>query len=93
MGFYKNDKFYTTEFLNKLRYINTIKKNADLNKIETIVELGAGIGLLASCFLKLKKNIKYIIIDIPPTILLSEYYLRNLGYKVFGHKELKKTKI
>ncbi len=92
LGIYKNDKFYTTEFLNKLRYINTIKKNTDLNKIETVVELGAGIGLLASCFLKLKKNIKYIIIDIPPTILFSEYYLRNLGYKVFGHKELKENK-
>ena len=54
-----------------------------------MIELGAGIGLLASCFLKLKKNIKYLIVDIPPTLFFSEYYLRNLGFKVFGYKDLK----
>ena len=64
-------------------------KNTDFDKIESVIELGAGIGLLASCFLKLKKKIKYLIIDIPPTLFFSEYYLRNLGFKVFGYKDLK----
>jgi putative sugar O-methyltransferase len=92
IGFYKNDKFYTSQFLNDLKYINIIKKNTDFNKINSVVELGAGIGMLASCFLKLNKNIKYLIIDIPPVLFFSEYYLKNLGFKVFGYKDIKKGK-
>jgi len=89
IGFYKNNKFYTSSFLRKLIEISFIKKNTDFDKIESVIELGAGFGLLASCFLKLKKNIKYLIVDIPPTLFFSEYYLRNLGFKVFGYKDLK----
>ena len=92
IGFYKNNKFYTSSFLRSLKKISFIKKNTDFDKIKSVIELGAGIGLLASCFLKLKKNIKYLIIDIPPTLFFSEYYLRNLGFKVFGYKDLKTEK-
>ena len=92
IGFYKNDKFYTNQFLRQLTHIHFIKKNTDFDKIESIMELGGGIGLLASCFLKLKKNVKYLLIDIAPTIFFSEYYLRNLGFKVCGYKELKNMK-
>ena len=82
-----NNKIYTNNFLNQLMFIYQIKKNTDFNSINYIMELGAGIGLLASAFLKLKK-VKYLIIDIPPTIFFSEYYLKNLGYKVFGYEDL-----
>lgn len=91
IGFYKNEKFYTSLFLKYLIEVNRIKRNTNFASIETIVELGAGIGLLASCFLKLKKNLKYLIVDIPPTLFFSEYYLKNLGFKVFGYEELKKN--
>ena len=89
IGIYKNDKFYTSLFLQNLKSISFIKKNTDFDKIQKVIELGAGIGSLASIFLKLKKNVKYLIIDIPPTLFFSEYYLRNLGFKVFGYKDLK----
>ena len=56
IGFYKNNKFYTTSFLRRLIKISFIKKNTDFDKIKSGIELGAGRGLLASCFLKLKKN-------------------------------------
>lgn len=91
MGFYKNEKFYTSLFLNNLIEVHQIKKNTNFKLIENIVELGAGIGLLASCLLKLQKNLKYLIIDIPPMLFFSEYYLKNLGFKVFGYEELKKN--
>ena len=81
------NKTYTNNFLNQLLYIHDIKRNTDFNSINSVVELGAGIGLLASAMLKLKKNLKYLIIDIPPTLFFSEYYLRNIGFKVFGYKE------
>ena len=92
IGFYKNNKFYTSEFLNQLKHINFVKKNTEFNNISSVTELGAGIGLLASCFLKLKKNIKYLIIDVPPTSFFSEYYLKNLGFKVFGYQQVKDEK-
>lgn len=88
-GFTVGDKFYTSEFLRKLLQINFIKSNSKFEEINSIIELGAGIGLLASCFLKLKKNLKYIVVDIAPTIFFSEYYLKNLGFKVFGYNEFK----
>ena len=49
-----NNKIYTNNFLNQLLFIHQIKKNTDFNSINYIMELGAGIGLLASAFLKLK---------------------------------------
>lgn len=92
IGFYKNDKFYTTKFLEELIHIHFIKKNINIYKIKVVAELGAGIGLLASSFLKLNKNLKYLIIDIPPVLFFSEYYLKNLGFKVFGYSDIKRVK-
>jgi len=52
IGFYKDNKFYTNAFLEELGHVHYIKKNTDFDKIESIIELGAGIGLLASCLIK-----------------------------------------
>ena len=88
LGYFRNNKFYTYHFLTTLLEINFIKKNSDFGNINNVVELGAGIGLLASAFLKLKKNIKYFIVDIPPALYISEYFLKSLNYKVFGYNDL-----
>ena len=81
-------KIYTNAFLNSLNTIYYIKKYTKFESIKHIIELGAGIGLLASAFLKLNKKTKYLIVDIPPTIFFSQYYLKNIGYKVFGYEEI-----
>ncbi len=88
IGFYKKNKFYTSAFLKTLLHINFIKKNTNFEKINSVIELGAGIGLLASAFIQLKKNLKYIVIDIPPALYISEYYLKSLNYKTFGYENL-----
>ena len=85
-------KIYTLKILREMERLGYIKKNLKFDKINTILEIGAGIGLLASSFFKLKKNIKYLIIDIPPTICFAEYYLSNLSLKVFGYQDLIKIK-
>ena len=82
------EKIYTNTFLDCLVEIYYIKKNTDFNSINTIVEIGAGFGILASAFLKLNNKIKYLIVDISPAIFFSQYYLSNLGYKVFGYDEI-----
>ena len=91
-GFYRNKKFYTTKFLEEILHIHFIKKNCDIESINSITELGPGYGLMASGLLKLNKNLKYLIIDIPPILFFSEYYLKNLGFKVFGYREMKESK-
>ena len=89
---YINDNVCTHQFFESLFKIDYIKKNTEFSKIKTVLELGAGIGLLASAFLKQNSNIKYLIIDIPPTIFFSEFYLRGLGYKVFGYEDFQNQK-
>ena len=90
IGFIRDKKFYTNIFLNILIEYHHINKNLKNIKIKNVVELGAGTGILANIFLQLNKRIKYFIIDIPPTIFITEYYLRNLGYRIYGYSELKK---
>ena len=46
----------TYNFLNQLLFIHQIK-NTDFNSINYIMELGAGIGLLASAFDEIKKKL------------------------------------
>ena len=89
IGFELDKKFYTNKFLDCLIDINTIKKRINLSDINTVLEIGAGIGSLASCLLKINSNLKYIIIDIPPILFFSEYYLKNLGFKVYGYSDHK----
>ena len=92
IGFEKDKKFYTNYFLNILIEYHHIKKNLKKNDIKNVVEVGAGTGMLANIFLQLNKKSKYFILDIPPTLFIAEYNLRNLGYSVYGFKELKAGK-
>lgn len=46
-----------------------------LAKMNTIMELGAGYGRTAFVFLHIIPNIRYIIVDIPPALYISERYL------------------
>jgi putative sugar O-methyltransferase len=47
----------------------------DPESITRIMELGAGYGRNAYVFLKLMPNVKYIVVDIPPALYISERYL------------------
>ena len=85
-------KNYTNRFLKTLLHISELKKNTKFESINYVLELGAGIGLFASAFLKLNKKTKYLILDIPPTIIFSQYFLSNIGYKVYGYEEIRKEK-
>lgn len=61
--------------------IGDIKKD---NTLKIICELGAGSGRNAFVFLSLMPKIKYIIIDIPPALAISERYLS----QVFPKKKI-----
>ena len=55
-----------------------------MNQISRIVEIGAGSGRTAFCFLNLRPNLKYVICDIPPALYVSQTYLS----QVFPNKKI-----
>ncbi len=62
------------DFLNKY---NLIKNHIfDKRRINSCIEIGGGYGELSRMIIKTKK-IKYILIDLPETNLISSYYLKS----------------
>jgi putative sugar O-methyltransferase len=57
----------------------------DIGTMDTIMELGAGYGRTAFVFLNVFDKIKYIIVDIPPALYISERYLTSQfpDHKIF----------
>jgi putative sugar O-methyltransferase len=71
-------KSISQDVLNSLMEYLCIANHCDPLTISTVLELGAGSGRTAYCFLKLRPNIKYIIADIPPALFLSQSYLSDV---------------
>jgi putative sugar O-methyltransferase len=57
---------------------------ASATRKNTICELGAGYGRNAYVFMRALPNCKYIVIDIPPALYVSQHYLTS----VFGGKNI-----
>ena len=67
------------------KYLSDNSQNSKgLAPVKTIIELGGGYGRTAYVFLKLHPNIKYIMVDIPPTLWIAQKYLSS----VFHNKNL-----
>ncbi len=47
----------------------------DLDSISTVMELGAGYGRTAYVFLQLMPHLRYVIVDIPPALYISQRYI------------------
>jgi putative sugar O-methyltransferase len=77
-------KSISQDVLNSLMEYLSIATHCDPLSISTVLELGAGSGRTAYCFLKLQPNIKYIIADIPPALFLSQSYLST----IFSNKKI-----
>jgi putative sugar O-methyltransferase len=58
--------------------INRAVQYLELSKIERVLEIGGGYGRLAYVLKKLLPNVEYHIVDIPPTLGVSELYLTTL---------------
>ena len=85
-----NNRFISQDLSTSYLDFLLIKKNLDLNfkKNISILELGAGYGCLAYIFIKLFTNIKYIIVDIPESLIISQTYLSKIfpDKKIYFHK-------
>jgi putative sugar O-methyltransferase len=70
-----NGKNISQDLANSVLEVNSISDGIDLNHINTVMELGVGYGRTAYVLLKLFPHLRYIIVDIPPALYISERYL------------------
>lgn len=87
---YLKKKLISQDVANSLLEYNSVFSKVEKDKIKTIIELGAGSGRDAYLFIKLLKKLKkYIIIDIPPALAISEKYLEEVfpNKKIFKYRD------
>jgi len=65
------------DILNSILEYISISKGCEIDKVSSIIEIGAGSGRTSFCLLKLLPNVKYVIADIPPALFISQSYLSN----------------
>lgn len=84
-------KKLTTDFLYRLGICANIQDHLELKGLNTILELGAGLGTLSRCIKLINPKVKYFILDLPETLVFSFCYLRsnfpNASYKYVTQKE------
>lgn len=77
-------KLISQDLLNSIHEFYCINKKIKLQKNSNIAEIGAGYGRLAYVFLSVMPKASYCIIDIPPSLFISQEYLS----KVFPKEEI-----
>lgn len=89
---FSDKKLISQDLANSFFEYQSIMSVPDTKDIQSIMELGSGYGRTAYVFLKLIPNIKYIIVDIPPALYISEKYLSNQfkRKKIFKFRSFKK---
>lgn len=65
----------TSDLCNSTLEYYSIKEAIDFKGVKSILEIGGGYGRFAYLMLSLIPDVKYIMIDIPPAIWLSQRYL------------------
>lgn len=81
-----NVNIYYIDIYNKVeKTLNEIQKVNDRNI--KILEIGPGRGQLANIILNNVKNVKYIIVDIPPMHSIAPYFLYKNGKKICSYKQ------
>ena len=88
---YKN-KAYSFSLLNSILEIDILEKNINLNKVNEVLEIGAGSGRTCSSLLTLRKNLRYTVVDIPPALFISQSNLINVfkDKKIFKYRAFDK---
>lgn len=90
-GIIFEDRLISQDLANSLLEYDSINKNIRPGSIRSILDIGAGYGRSAYVWLLLDKIEKYIIIDIPPALYISQRYLANQfpEKKVFRYRDFK----
>ncbi|WP_428987202.1 putative sugar O-methyltransferase [Candidatus Methylopumilus planktonicus] len=96
---YSEKKLISQDLANSCLEVNSIKIAAKelfkkSNKKKTVLELGAGYGRDAYVFLSSNSNVRYIIVDIPPAIYVSQKYLSSIfpELNIFSYRRFENFK-
>ena len=74
---YLKGRRMSQDLLNSILECISIRKGCNLDRINSIMEIGAGYGRTSYCLMNLLPNAKYVIVDIPPALYISQNYLSN----------------
>lgn len=92
---YIDKKLVSQDLANSILEYKSIFETKNVRNISTIMEIGAGSGRTADVILRLNKDVKkYIFVDIPPALAISESYISLLfkDKKIFKYRDFKKFK-
>ncbi len=81
-----NGKRVSQDIFNSLLEYLSVVNACPMDEISNIVEIGAGYGRTAFCFLNFYPEKKYIIVDFPPALYVAQEYLS----QVFPEKKVMK---
>lgn len=84
-------KKISQDLCNSVHEFYSATKSQTLSEIKSVSEIGAGYGRLAYVFLKMLPKINYTVIDIPPALFVSQWYLSKVfpKDKIFFYKRFK----
>lgn len=84
-------KRISQDILNSILEYLSISDGCDIGKVRSVLEIGAGSGRTSFCLLKLLPAVKYIVVDIPPALFISQRYLSSVckDKKVFAFRPFK----
>ena len=67
----------TQDVLNSTLEYLSLAGVCDLSRVSRILELGAGSGRTSFCLMRSLPEAKYVVVDIPPALFISQTYLSN----------------
>lgn len=84
-------RLISQDLANSLLEFDTIRKHTKPDSIRIILEIGAGYGRSAYVWLRLSGVQKYVIVDVPPALYISQRYLSSQfpEKKVFRYRNFK----
>ena len=93
--FYYKKKIVDSNEIFHIKWLYDIHEYVNDKNNKIFCEIGAGYGSFCKKILKLKKDLKYIIIDLPESAFLSSYFLHKSfpKKKIFLYSYLKEKKI
>ena len=67
--------------------------NKAYEEIDSIVEVGSGVGFKAHISLKVNPKLKYYLVETPPALYIAQKYLIANNHRVLTYEEIKSRNI
>lgn len=87
-------RLISQDLCNSVYEFYSIMDQIKYSKVKNIAEIGTGYGRTSYVFLEENQNVNYTIIDIPPALYVSQWYLSKVfsNKKIFQYRKFKSFK-